>query len=209
MVFLALTASQPASTSSSTMILFIFYGTTALLCGVAALFRSPRLPRYWLLLAAAAVPQSALLIGIENVWLAVISAGCIAAWGLLNRSILGLPVVAAGILMNMLAMVAHNGRMPIQSTVLTNLGHPVEPGLLLLGSKDVVVASSPFLWLSDHIVIGTGKLALIASPGDIVLLLGLLCWVLFSQAAQRNNAHAKPIRYSNAKSSTPAVSSRG
>lgn len=189
------------------MVLFVFYGTTALLCGVAALFRSPQLPRYLLLLVAAAAPQLALLGGVESLWITVFSASCIAIWGVLNRRIAGLPIVATGILMNMLAMLAHNGRMPIQSSVLANLGHNVEPGALLLGSKDVVVSSSPFMWLSDHIVIGTGKLALIASPGDIVLLVGLLCWILLSQA-QRNNAHGKPVCYSNPKAGPAAISSR-
>jgi hypothetical protein len=190
------------------MTLFVFYGITALLCGVAALFRSPRLPRAWGLLAAAGLPQIALIIGIESFWLALISAICIAIWGLLNRTIIGLPIVSLGMLMNMLAMVAHGGRMPIDSAVLARLGHTVEPGVILLGSKDVVVDGSLFLWLSDHLVIGTGKLALIASPGDVVLLIGLLCWIIFSQAAQRNDAHAQPVHHSNAKSSPSAVSAR-
>ncbi|MDZ4719906.1 MAG: DUF5317 family protein [Roseiflexaceae bacterium] len=190
------------------MILFVFYGITALVCGVAALFRSPRLPRYWLLLMAAALPQIALIGGIQDPLLTIFSAICLATWGLLNRTIIGLPIVSIGMLMNMLAMVAHGGRMPIDSAVLAGLGHTVEPGAILLGSKDVVVDGSLFLWLSDHLVIGTGKLALIASPGDVVLLIGLLCWIVFSQAAQRNDTYAQPVHHSRSKNSAPAISAR-
>jgi hypothetical protein len=188
--------------------LFAFYGLTALLCGIAAIFRTPRMPRFWPLLVLAATPQLALIFGVKIPGALVVAAFGLTCWGLANWRIPGLPLVVGGMLLNMLAMFAHGGRMPIHADVLARLGHEVAAGDILLGSKDVVVDFSPLLWLSDRFIVGNGQLALIFSVGDILLLLGLLWWILFSQAPQRSFPHDSTAYQPGTESGPPPISPR-
>ncbi len=188
------------------MELMTLYGGIALLCALVALVRSPELPRYWPLLLIAAVPQIGLIHGIDIPWMVLVSAGCVALWGIANAGIAGLPIAAAGMLLNLLAMAAHGGRMPIAAELLVGMGQSIEPGSVLAGSKDIVVTTSPLLWLSDHLIIDS--LGLIASPGDLIVLLSIIWWLFRSSAPQRRRDHACAAPASHPKSSAPAISAR-
>jgi hypothetical protein len=191
------------------MDLLSFYCAIALVCGLIALVRAPRVPRYWLLLIIAAVPQCGLVLGIHIPGMVIVSAICVALWGMANTVIAGLPAAAAGMLLNLLAMALHNGRMPIAADLLARLGTQATPGSALLGSKDIVVDASPLIWLSDHIVLRAGPLDLIASPGDLIVVIGILWWLLASPEPQRSRDHAVSAPDRRPQAVAPAVSSRG
>lgn len=188
------------------MELWLLYGGIALLCALIALVYLPEIPRYWPLLLIAAVPQIGLIHGIDIPWMVLISAGCVALWGMVNAGIAGLPLTAVGMLLNLLVMASHGGRMPIAVDLLASMGQLIEPGSTLAGSKDIVVTTSPLIWLADHIVIDS--LGLIASPGDLIVLFGIIWWLFRSPAPQRRRDHACAAPASHSQSSAPAVSAR-
>jgi hypothetical protein len=184
------------------MDLLVLFAIGALLCGAAAFIRMPQMPRFWLLLAIASVPQLGLLCGVEIAGMGWVSIATVALWGYANRRVPGVAVISAGMLMNLVAMALHGGRMPIHADVLTQLGAAVPAGTILAGSKDIVVDSSPLLWLSDHIVLGSGGHTYIASMGDFVVLLGIVGWLTLSESPEnliiwespeRNTAHARAV----------------
>lgn len=188
------------------MDLLTFYACIALLCGLIALVRSPETPRHWLLLVIAAVPQIGLTYGIDIPVMVLVSAACVALWGIANARSGGLVIAALGMLMNLLAMAMHGGRMPISAALVAEIGWPYAVGDIIAGSKDVVVATSPLLWLSDHLVVD--MLGLVASPGDVVVLLGILWWLARSPATQRRHAHARTASSPQPQGGAPALSPR-
>lgn len=162
------------------MTLLALYALLALAGAILAFWRPPRMPRYTLLLLIAGVPQ---LGGIFGVWIPgmfLVSVTMVALWCLCNRDIPGILVVAGGVIANMLPMALHGGAMPIDAAVLARTGHVFEPGTLLMGSKDIVVTDSFFWVLSDWIVLAAHPITIIASPGDLFVLVGMLCWLVFS-----------------------------
>jgi hypothetical protein len=150
-----------------------------------ALWRPPRMPRYWLLLAIAAVPQLGSLLGVWIPGMFLVSVAAIFVWCLCNRAVAGVPAVAVGVVMNLLVMAFHGGAMPIQAEVLARIGHSYAPGTLLMGSKDIVVQSAALWLLSDWLVLPAGATTFVASPGDIVVIIGVIWWLLFSHVSER------------------------
>lgn len=179
------------------MTLLTLYALSALLGLFIALWRSPRLPRYNLLLVIAAVPQLGSLLQIDVPGMFLVSAAALAIWCLSNRAIPGVLVVGAGALMNLAAMALYGGRMPITADVLAALGQLAEPGTHLAGSKDVVVASSPLWLLSDWLIVMSEPFVLVVSPGDILVVLGILLWLILSPHEERQpemlTVHATPM----------------
>jgi hypothetical protein len=167
------------------MNILTLYLACALAGGALALWRPPRMPRYWLLLAIAAVPQLGSVLGIWIPGMFLVSVAAIAFWCLCNRSIAGIPAVAAGVLMNLLPMALHGGAMPIHAAALAGVGHAFAPGTLVMGSKDIVVESSALWLLSDWLAIPAGRTTFIASPGDLVVILGVAWWLLLSHENER------------------------
>jgi hypothetical protein len=167
------------------MTLLTLYALCALAGLFIALWRSPRMPRYNLLLVIAAVPQLGNLLHIHVPGMFLVSVATTVVWCLCNRAIPGVLVVAAGALMNLLAMALHGGAMPIRADVLAAVGQLAEPGTRLMGSKDVVVAASPLWLLSDWLVVMSEPYALVVSPGDIVVVAGILCWLVLSPLEER------------------------
>jgi len=156
------------------------------LAAVIAMIRTPQLPRAWPLLAIAAVPAGALLLGIQHMLLCLVAIMSLVLWGWRNWRLAGTPLLSAGALLNLLAMAYHNGAMPILDTTLRAVGQTAPVGDLLLGSKDIVIATSPVALLSDWIILSLGADRwVIASPGDLLLVAGILWWLWFSGAAQR------------------------
>jgi hypothetical protein len=140
-------------------------------------------PRYNLLLAIAAVPQIGHVLGIRISEMLVVSVVAMTLWCLCNYRIAGVPMVAVGAAFNLLAMMWHGGAMPVRADILAELGYHFDPGVLVEGSKDVVVHHSPLWLLSDWMVISTGTFTLIISPGDILIAGGVVMWLLFSRTA--------------------------
>jgi hypothetical protein len=110
-------------------------------------------------------------------------------WFLCNWKIAGLPLVALGIGLNFLVMAFYGGSMPIQTDVLAQSGSVVPSGVMPLGSKNVVVQSSPLWLLSDWIILPIGGLTLIASPGDVITLAGIIWWLLLSRRVEQEQAY--------------------
>lgn len=156
------------------------------IAAVIAIIRTPQLPRAWPLLAVAAVPAGALLLGIQHMLLCLVAIISLVVWGWRNWRLRGAPLLLAGALLNLLTMTYHNGAMPILDTTLRAVGQTAPVGDLLLGSKDVVIGASPVALLSDWIILSLGADRwIIASPGDLLLAAGILWWLWFSGAAKR------------------------
>ena len=168
------------------MMLLTLYAVCALIGGALTLWRSPRMPRYSLLLAIAAVPQLGAVFGIWIPGMFLVSVATIGIWCMSNQAVAGVPVVSLGMILNFLPMAFHGGAMPISSSIVTRIGYAVVPGTLLVGSKDVVVGPTPLALLSDWIVIPSSATTIVASPGDIVVVIGIMWWLLFSHREERN-----------------------
>jgi hypothetical protein len=156
------------------------------------------MPRYWPLLAIAAVPQVGCLYGI---WLPGMFLVSVAAFWLLclwNRDIPGVLFVGLGVMLNFLAMAFHEGAMPVHLDVLLQAGYVAPPGATLLGSKDIVVHASPLGLLSDWIVLSLGERTLIVSPGDMLAVFGILYWLLSSYWSKERVYNAAISRYPSA-----------
>lgn len=160
--------------------LLIIYGALALAGFLFALWHPPKLPKYWLLLATAAVPQIGGLFGIWIPGMFLVSVACILIWCGCNWRIAGVPLMSAGVVLNMLPMALHGGAMPVRSDVLARIGLVASPGTLIAASKDVVVETSALWMLGDWLVIQSRVLTLIASPGDVLVLAGIVWWLLLS-----------------------------
>jgi hypothetical protein len=161
-----------------------------LLAGLLALWRSPQMPRYWLLLVIAAIPQIASIFGSRSPALFLISVVALAIWFFCNWKLAGVPLVALGIGLNLLVMAFYGGSMPIRADILAQSGSVVPSGVMLLGSKNVVVQSSPLWLLSDWIVlIVAGSWKLIASPGDLIAFVGIIWWLLWSRRVEQEPAY--------------------
>jgi hypothetical protein len=167
------------------MTILLLYVCFALAGATLTLWRPPRMPRYWLLLAIAAVPQLGSLLGVWIPGMFLISVGAIALWCLCNRAIPGIPAVAVGVMLNLLVMAFHGGAMPVHAATLAELGQPFAPGTLLMGSKDIVVQSATLWMLSDWLVLPAGVTTFVASPGDLIVLFGVVWWLLFSHEQER------------------------
>jgi hypothetical protein len=168
------------------MTLLALYLTIALGGAIFALWRPPRMPRYWPLLAIAAVPQLGGTFGIWIPGMFLVSVTAIFVWCLANRAVTGVLIVGAGVALNLLAMAFHGGAMPIRADVLAGIGHAIEPGTLLMGSKDIVVRSTVLWLLSDWLVLPSALITIVASPGDLIVIVGVMTWLLFSHTREKD-----------------------
>lgn len=167
------------------MTLLTLYLACALAGAVLALWRPPQMPRYSLMLVIAAVPQAGSVMGIWIPGMFLVSVAAIFAWCLSNRSIAGVLLVAVGVIMNLLVMAFYGGAMPIHAETLALIGDAATPGTLLAGSKDVVVQAGPFGLLSDWLVLPISAATIVASPGDVLVIVGIVWWLLFSHRPER------------------------
>ena len=166
----------------------------ALLSGALAFWRRPCMPRYWPLLAVAIVPQVGSLVGISIPGMFFVAIAVIGIWCIYNRDIPGTAVVAIGIGLNLLVMGVHNGSMPVRADILLRtFGVVAAPGTILVGSKDVVIDTSPLWLLSDWIILSLGATKVIVSLGDLIIVAGVAWWLLFSHQPGKDQAHADII----------------
>ena len=175
-----------------TMLTFSIFG--AVISGALAFWRRPQLPRFWPLLAVALVPQVGNLVGIRIPGMFFIAIAVIGIWCIYNRDIPGTAVVAVGIGLNLLVMGSHGGSMPVRAdTLFRAFGVIAAPGTILVGSKDVVIDTSTLWLLSDWIILSLGATKVIVSPGDLIIVAGVACWLLFSHQPEKDQAHADII----------------
>src|SRR6185436_11335720 len=95
--------------------LLLYYTACTLVCMALAFWRPLRLPRYNLLLAIAAVPQAGSILGIRIPAMFLVSAMAFGIWCLCNRTVAGVPIVALGVMLNLLVMASYGGAMPIHT----------------------------------------------------------------------------------------------
>lgn len=163
------------------MAVLLLYLGCALAGAALAAWCPPRMPRYNLLLAIAAVPQLGMLLDVRIPGMFWVSVAAVLLWCWSNRAIAGVPAAAIGVAMNLLVMALHGGAMPIHSATLARIGIDAAPGMLLSGSKDVVVQTALLGLLADWMVLPAGAATFVLSPGDIVVAIGVLWWLLFSR----------------------------
>jgi len=176
--------------------MYLLISYLACACGAAllALWRVPRMPCSLLLLAIAAVPQLGAILGIRIPGMFLVSAVALVAWLLRNRSIAGVPTVAAGSLLNLLPMALHGGAMPVHPETLLALGRVATPGTLLGGSKDIV-AASPLWLLSDWLIVPIDGWRIVASPGDLIVCIGVVWWLLYSRHPKEERSNVDIVGY--------------
>jgi hypothetical protein len=174
--------------------LLTIYMTLALAGALLAAWRQPVMPRRWPLLVIAAVPQLSTILGIHIPGGFVLSVAALAAWCLSNHRLAGVRLVALGVAMNLFVMAFHGGLMPIQADILASLGVDATPGTILIGSKDIVVADSPLWFLSDWLVLVMPLVTIVASPGDLVAVGGVIRWLVFSRRLEREQLSMVPLQ---------------
>jgi hypothetical protein len=129
--------------------------------------------------------------GFRALWAFLISAAAVGLWCFYNRTLAGAWCITLGAVMNLATMTLHGGSMPLHAGTIAAFGQTIAPGTILVGSKGVVVQSSPLGLLADWLVfrINSGK-AVAASPGDLIVIAGILYWLLFSPVQRKEQAHA-------------------
>ncbi|MBK9941948.1 MAG: DUF5317 family protein [Kouleothrix sp.] len=167
------------------MAVLLLYLAVALAGAALAFWRAPAWPRYSLLLAIAAVPQLGMLLGIRLPAMFVVSVVAVLIWCRCNFALAGVPAISVGVVMNMLVMALNGGAMPIHTATLARIGVTAAPGMLLAGSKDLAVQTALLGLLGDWLVLPAGVATYVVSPGDIVVAIGLLWWLLFSNQYER------------------------
>ena len=160
----------------------------ALVSAAMAAWRKPQLPGYWPVLALALAPQIANLAGFRVAGMFFWAIVAVFVWCMLNYAVGGALLVALGVGMNLLPMAWHGGYMPIRTDILAEIGQVVAPGTVLLGSKDIAVLSSPLWLLSDWIILRLPSGPIVASPGDAVVVVGIVWWLLFSHRPEKEPA---------------------
>lgn len=101
-----------------------------------------------------------------------------------HRRHLGTWVILVGLSANLAALLFNGGLMPIErSTVVQAIGPEraadYETGAWIAGSKDVLVADGEgrFVSLGDAIIVRAGSAGIAASPGDVVIVAGVVALI--------------------------------
>lgn len=175
------------------MTLLLLYCVIALLVAVISLWSRPQFPCASFLLLVAALPQVASLYGVRHPVLVLFSLVFVGIWVFDNRTIPGIPLIMVGVSLNLIVMAFHGGSMPILVETLERIGASVAPGTTLIGSKDLVVAETPFWFLVDWMtVFSFGEIKITSSPGDLIVVVGIFWWLLGSGRPKGElNAHPR------------------
>lgn len=179
------------------------------LCSAAiAFWRVPELPTYWPLLLIALVPQVGNLFGIHIPGMFFVAIAAVLIWCICNWQLRGASIVALGVGLNLLVMAFYGGSMPIRADVLASLGQVAAPGTVLIGSKDVVVEASALWVLSDWIILPLGRSMIVVSPGDLILVAGVVWWLLASHQAQKEDLYVNVGRHPDVAGATYSAATR-
>lgn len=172
------------------MNLLLIYATLAVAGAAVAMWRQPPLPRSWPLLALAAMPQLLSLLAVRGMILFAVTTVALAVWCWRNWSLPGVALVTVGIALNLLVMGLHGGSMPVHSDTLASMGYAVPSGAMIYETKDLVVQEATLGWLGDWIVLDWLPVRLVVSPGDLVVLVGIVRWLLAGQGHVQQTATA-------------------
>ena len=150
--------------------------------------------RFWWLAPLALCVQIALIYGFRDISNDLFAATIVVTYvalviiAVVNRALPGARVMALGILLNLLVMVANGGLMPISPEIIQRAGRfePWKvgdglPGTRLTQSKDVLRLPEDtwFEFLADRYWTGLpGRLGIIFSIGDVVLLAGMCFFIV-------------------------------
>jgi hypothetical protein len=111
------------------------------------------------------------------VWLAIFPCMIAVAW--LNRHERGIPLLGAGLLLN-LVVVALNGGMPVLSDAVRAAGSSAQVVAIPVGDFVHLIgtAATRLPWLADIIPLpGPAWLHSVASPGDLLLWAGIIAFI--------------------------------
>lgn len=102
----------------------------------------------------------------------VLSYALLGAFGWVNRRTAGVPIVIAGGALNALAIIANGGVMPADPALAGTIAHTARPGEFINSAAD---ADARLAFLGDVIATPDAfPLQNVYSPGDVVIVLGLL-----------------------------------
>jgi hypothetical protein len=104
-----------------------------------------------------------------------------------NLSIPGLPIMALGGALNVIAITANAGVMPASRWAVESSGLTVGRGF----ANSAPVAHPHLLWLGDIIPVPAGPLGNVLSIGDLVIFAGLL--FLLHHTCERTSRHRIPL----------------
>ncbi len=107
----------------------------------------------------------------------LVTTGYLAALGALwvNRTVPWCAVVLAGTALNAAAIVAGGGRMPVSPAALTSAGGALLRAMAAGADPRHVLATPRTLpaLLGDSVPLGAGRFAVVVSPGDLLMALGI------------------------------------
>lgn len=117
---------------------------------------------------------------------------CLLVFIWLNRTQPGFPILGAGLVLNLLVIIANGGWMPVSPQVVAELfpGAALELGLRVGWSKDILMlpAETRLWWLADRLLLPAWFPQRFAfSPGDILIAIGAF-WALWVRGGQANGA---------------------
>jgi hypothetical protein len=125
------------------------------------------------------------------VWLATFPCMIAVAW--LNRGQPGMPILGIGLLLN-LAVIASNGGMPVFEAALQTAKASSQALVIPAGDFVHVAGSATTIlpWLADGIPLpGPAWLRLVASPGDLLLLAGIVALVAMMEDRPKTHIFAR------------------
>jgi hypothetical protein len=171
--------------------------------GSLAAIGEARLRWLWLVPAGLLVSgYVALGVGLEAPWwvlpLHLGSYALLLAVMIANRRVVGIPIIAAGLVLNALVIASNGGLMP-QSPQTIHVKHPDEtflPGQHPRHTKDVVLPreATRLWWLSDVLVTPEGlPVRTVVSVGDVILAAGLV-WCVQGLMQRRRRAPGRALR---------------
>lgn len=118
----------------------------------------------------------------------LLTAGYLAALGALwlNRTVPWCAVVLAGTALNAAAIVAGGGRMPVSPAALAPAGAALLRAVAAGADPRHVLAGPHTLaaLLGDRVPLGAGRFAVVASPGDLLMALGIAGLVQAAMSAE-------------------------
>ncbi|MGH8867534.1 MAG: DUF5317 domain-containing protein [Actinomycetes bacterium] len=105
-----------------------------------------------------------------------------------NGRLLGVPLVAAGLLGN-IAVVVANGAMPVSADATVRAGVATTAAALDAGARtDALTAETRLGWLADRIPVALPLRRDVASPGDVLIAAGLALYVAGGMCQARGSA---------------------
>lgn len=121
-------------------------------------------------------------------WLWLVSYGFLIVAAVVNREIAGVPIVALGMLLNLAAIVANGGTMPVSSSAMHEAGRTA-----VTQANSTAVADPHLDWLVDRWAAPDWiPLANVFSIGDVVIAVGAVVIVLSAMGVRLPRASAHP-----------------